>query len=76
MDADGTKDGFDLPLTDAVCTAINIPVIASGGAGTMDHFSDVFIKTSADAALAASVFHYGEMKVCDVKKFLKSMSDQ
>lgn len=70
MDADGTKDGYDLALTDAVCKAVNIPVIASGGAGKMDHFSDVFIQTSADAALAASVFHYGEMEICDVKKFL------
>lgn len=70
MDADGTKDGYDLPLTDAVCRAVNIPVIASGGAGTLEHFSDVFLRTSADAALAASVFHYGEMEICEVKQFL------
>ncbi len=72
MDADGTKDGYDLALTDAVCTAVNIPVIASGGAGTFDHFSDVFLKTQADAALAASVFHYGEMTVSEVKRHLKT----
>lgn len=71
MDADGTKNGYDLPLTDAVCQAINIPVIASGGAGNFDHFADIFVKTSADAALAASVFHYGEIEICDVKNFLK-----
>jgi len=72
MDADGTKDGYDLALTDAVCRAVNIPVIASGGAGTFDHFSDVFLKTQADAALAASVFHYGEMTVAEVKRHLKA----
>lgn len=72
MDRDGTKDGYDIPLTDAICQAVNIPVIASGGAGTLDHFADVFLKTSADAALAASVFHYGELKINDVKTFLKN----
>jgi len=71
MDADGTKDGYDLALTDAVCNAVRIPVIASGGAGTFEHFSDVFLKTQADAALAASVFHYGEMTVSDVKRHLR-----
>ncbi len=70
MDADGTKDGFDLALTDAVCRRVSIPVIASGGAGTMQHFVEVFKKTGADAALAASVFHYGEMTVREVKEFL------
>jgi cyclase len=72
MDRDGTKDGYDIPLTDTICRAVNIPVIASGGAGTLDHFADVFLKTSADAALAASVFHYGELEINSVKTFLKS----
>ncbi len=72
MDADGTKDGYDLPLTDAVCKAVNIPVIASGGAGKLEDFLNVFTQTSADAALAASVFHYGEMSIGDVKQYLKS----
>jgi cyclase len=72
MDADGTKDGFDLPLTEAVSRAVNIPVIASGGAGTLEHFADVFTKTRADAALAASIFHYNEIPVGEVKKYLKA----
>jgi cyclase len=72
MDADGTKDGYDLPLTDAVCKAVNIPVIASGGAGKLEDFYKVLTETSADAALAASVFHYGEIPVGEVKKYLKS----
>ncbi len=70
MDSDGTKDGYDIALTDAVCNAVRIPVIASGGAGRLEHFFEVFIRTSADAALAASVFHYQEFSVGDVKKFL------
>jgi cyclase len=70
MDYDGTKDGFDLSLTDAVCRTVNIPVIASGGAGQLEDFYDVFAKTKADAALAASVFHYRELTVGDVKKYL------
>ncbi len=74
MDADGTKDGFDLPLTAAVANAVNIPVIASGGAGHLQSFADVFLKTKADAALAASVFHYGELTVAQVKNFLKEKS--
>ena len=71
MDADGTKNGYDIPLTKAVCSAVNIPVIASGGVGTLEHFRDVFVSTGADAALAASVFHYGELTVGQVKEFLK-----
>jgi len=71
MDCDGTKDGYDIPLTKAICDAVNIPVIASGGAGTKEHFFDVFEQTGADAALAASVFHYQEMTIQDVKKHLK-----
>lgn len=72
MDADGTKNGYDLKLTNAVCKAVNIPVIASGGAGKLEDFAEVFQKTKADAALAASVFHYGEMTIPQVKTFLKS----
>ncbi len=71
MDADGTKNGYDIPLTKAVCGAVNVPVIASGGVGTLEHFRDVFVLTGADAALAASVFHYGELTVGQVKEFLK-----
>ncbi|MBF0478147.1 MAG: imidazole glycerol phosphate synthase subunit HisF [Candidatus Omnitrophica bacterium] len=70
MDADGTKDGFDVALTDAVCRAVNIPVIASGGAGKLQDFADIFKRTSADAALAASVFHYGELTINQVKQYL------
>ncbi len=71
MDADGTKNGFDIPLTKAVTAAVSIPVIASGGAGTLEHFYEVFAAGGADAALAASVFHYGEILIPEVKKFLK-----
>ena len=70
MDFDGTKDGFDVALTDAVARAVNIPVIASGGAGKLEDFHQVFKKTKADAALAASVFHYNELSIGDVKKYL------
>jgi cyclase len=70
MDHDGTKNGFDIALTDAVCNAVNIPVIASGGAGKLEDFSTLFKRTDADAALAASVFHYGELSVAQVKKQL------
>jgi len=71
MDADGTKNGFDLPLTRAVAGAVTIPVIASGGAGALEHFYEVFAEGGADAAFAASVFHYGEIPIPEVKKFLK-----
>jgi len=67
MDRDGTKDGFDLPLTRAVTRAVSIPVIASGGAGELDHFAEVVVEADADAVLAASVFHYGEFTVRQVK---------
>lgn len=70
MDADGTKNGFDIALTDAVSRAVNVPVIASGGCGKLRHFSEVFQKTGADAALAASLFHYGELTVGQVKEHL------
>ena len=71
MDADGTKDGFDIDLTAAVSSAVNIPVIASGGAGKLEDFCEVFDKTGADAALAASVFHYKELTIDEVKSELK-----
>ncbi len=74
MDADGTKKGFDITLTKAIGHAVNIPVIASGGAGKIEDFAEVFLKTPADAALAASVFHYGELTVPQVKAFLKQKS--
>lgn len=72
MDADGTKDGYDIPLTRAVSEAVNVPVIASGGAGTLEHFYDVLTLGKADAVLAASVFHYGQFTVRQVKDYLKS----
>ncbi|MFD0871694.1 Imidazole glycerol phosphate synthase subunit HisF [Chlamydia abortus] len=71
MDADGTKDGFDLKLTRAVSELVGIPVIASGGAGTAEHFYDVFTEGKADAGLAATVFHYKELTVQGVKDVLK-----
>ncbi len=70
MDTDGTKNGFDLPLLNAVTEAVGIPVIASGGCGKLEHFSEVFEKTNADAALAASLFHYRELTVEQVKHHL------
>ena len=71
MDRDGTRSGFDCEMTAAVSDAVNIPVIASGGAGTFDHFTDVFAHGHADAALAASVFHYAESSVADLKRHLR-----
>ncbi|MBA5942222.1 MAG: imidazole glycerol phosphate synthase subunit HisF [Methanophagales archaeon] len=71
MDRDGTKDGFDLELTSAICERVNIPVIASGGCGTPSHIKDVFTLTDASAALAASIFHYGEYTVREIKQYLK-----
>ena len=68
MDCDGTKDGFDIDLTRAVTNAVNIPVIASGGAGTLDHFAEVVVEADADAVLAASVFHFGTYTVREVKE--------
>lgn len=70
MDCDGTKAGFDVALTKCVSEAVNIPVIASGGAGTMEHFSDVLKDGKADAALAASLFHFKEMEIHDLKDYL------
>ena len=71
MDADGTKDGYDIPLTRAVADAVDVPVIASGGAGKLEHFSEVLLEGKADAVLAASVFHYGQFTVREVKEYLK-----
>jgi cyclase len=68
MDRDGTKDGYDLALTQAVCDAVPVPVIASGGAGTPEHFVEALTDGHADAALAASVFHFGEMRIAEVKQ--------
>ena len=70
MDRDGTRGGFDCELTAAVASAVSIPVIASGGAGTFDHFLDVFTTGQADAALAASVFHFSEHAVAELKSYL------
>jgi cyclase len=71
MDADGTKDGFEIELTRAISESVAVPVIASGGAGSREHFADVFVRGKADAALAASVFHYGEMEIPELKSFLR-----
>ena len=71
MDADGTKAGYDLALTRAVSEAVDIPVIASGGAGAMEHFYDAFTQGKADAVLAASLFHFKEMAVPQVKEYLR-----
>ena len=71
MDADGTKSGFDLAMTKAVTDAVSIPVIASGGCGSLEHFAEVFETTDCDAALAASLFHFGELTVPQVKEYLK-----
>ena len=72
MDNDGVKDGYDIPLTRAVSEAVNVPVIASGGAGTLEHFYDVLTLGKADAVLAASVFHFGQFTVGQVKEYLTS----
>ena len=72
IDRDGTKGGFDCEMTAAVSDAVNIPVIASGGAGTFHHFADVFTAGHADAALAASIFHFNEQSVAALKQFLAS----
>lgn len=70
MDCDGTKEGYDLELTRSVSRTVGIPVIASGGAGTMEHFYDALTKGKADAALAASLFHYKELEIASLKEFL------
>ena len=71
MDADGTKAGFDLAMTGAVTRAVSIPVIASGGCGSLEHFAQVFEQTGCDAALAASLFHFGKLTVPQVKAYLR-----
>ena len=72
MDRDGSKDGFDIPLTRAVSRAVDIPVIASGGVGKLEHFAEGIIDGEADAVLAASVFHFGELSIREVKEYLRS----
>lgn len=74
MDADGTKAGFDLAMTKAVTEAVSIPVIASGGCGSLAHFAQVFEQTGCDAALAASLFHFGELTVPEVKDYLRTQN--
>jgi len=70
MDADGTQNGYDIPLTKSVAEAVNIPVIASGGAGNLDHLVEVLKEGKADAVLAASIFHYGKYSISEAKKYL------
>jgi imidazole glycerol-phosphate synthase subunit HisF len=72
FDQDGQKDGYDLTLTERVAEAVKIPVIASGGAGKKEHFYDVFQKAKADAALAASIFHFKETSIGEVKQYLRN----
>ena len=72
METDGTKEGFDIPINAAIADAVNIPVVASGGVGTLEHFYEGFTAGKADACLAASVFHYGEFTVRQVKEYLHS----
>lgn len=72
MDADGTKDGYDLEITKAVAEAVNIPVVASGGAGSPEHMADAILIGSAQAVLAASIFHFGEYSIAETKRYLAS----
>lgn len=72
MDCDGTRDGYDIELTRAVSNAVRIPVIASGGAGNVEHFYDALVDGGASAVLAASLFHFGELTISDVKTYLRS----
>ena len=72
MDADGTKKGYDIEFINAITDIVNIPVIASGGCGKIEHFYDVFEQSGADAALAASLFHYKELSIKEVKEYLKN----
>ena len=72
MDGDGTKAGYDIELTRAMADQVGIPVIASGGAGTKEHFYEALTKGGADAALAASLFHYKELEILEVKEYLRS----
>ena len=70
MDRDGTKNGFDLALTRAVCEAVDVPVIASGGVGTLEHLSEGILEGQADAVLAASIFHFGEFSIAEAKRYM------
>ncbi|MCX8172080.1 MAG: imidazole glycerol phosphate synthase cyclase subunit, partial [Archaeoglobaceae archaeon] len=72
MDRDGTRDGYDIPITKAVSEGVSIPVIASGGAGKLEHFYEGFVRGKADACLAAGIFHYREITIADVKKYLSA----
>ncbi len=74
MDRDGTKEGYDLELLNRLSQAVRIPVIASGGAGKLEHFSDAFTQGHADACLAASIFHFGEIKISEIKTYLRDKS--
>ena len=71
MDGDGTKDGYDIELTSKISELVKIPVIASGGAGNLSHFKDALTTGKADAALAASLFHYKELEIKEVKEYLR-----
>lgn len=72
MDRDGTKLGYDIPLTAAVCDAVSIPVIASGGAGNLEHLAEAVLQTGCDAVLVASIFHYGEHSIVEAKAYMAS----
>lgn len=72
MDADGTKDGYDLELTAAISDAVSVPVIASGGAGTLEHMAEAVRRGKADAVLAASIFHFGEFTIQEVKEYMQT----
>jgi cyclase len=72
IDADGTKAGFDLEITRRISESVGVPVVASGGAGTLEHMAAVLLEGKADAVLAASIFHFGEYTVGEVKKYLAS----
>jgi imidazole glycerol-phosphate synthase subunit HisF len=72
MDRDGTQQGYDLKLTSLVSSSVSVPVIASGGIGALEHFYDGFTSGGADAALAASIFHFGQFRVHEVKEYLQA----
>jgi cyclase len=72
MDRDGTKQGYDLTLNAMISSTVTVPVIASGGVGTLEHFYEGLTVGGADAALAASIFHFGEFRVCEVKQYLQA----
>lgn len=72
MDRDGTQNGYDVPLTRAITQAVNVPVIASGGAGRLEHLREIIQEANADAVLAASIFHYGEYSITEAKEYLRS----